>query len=117
MRFPVNFTESFSNPTCTAVSGFTAGSGDNLNCDYLSSIRLLTIDQGFPTTFTEIVFEVSGVTNPPYANETNFFQVDSYTTSGGAFIPLESSNAFITFIPSPGTLSGESLTLSNTVVG
>ena len=117
LRFPVNFTESFSNPVCTAITGFSSAAGTNLNCEYLPSIRLFTIDQGFPSTFTELEFSISGVVNPAFANETEFFTVDSYYTSGGDFVPLESSNAFITIVPDPGVLSGETMSLADTTVG
>ena len=60
---------------------------------------------------------MSGVTNPAYANETNFFKVESFQQSGGDYIPLESSDAFITYTPSPGALSGESMVLADTEVG
>ena len=116
IRLPVNFTESFVSPTCTVISGFTSSAGTDLNCEYLESIRLLTIEEGFPTTFTELQFTLSGVTNPPYANETDFFKVESFSTSGGEFIPLESSNDIITIIPTPGTLAGESMALADTEV-
>ena len=44
LRFPANYTESFSSPVCTAISGFTSAAGTDLDCEYLDSIRLLTID-------------------------------------------------------------------------
>ena len=44
LRFPVNFTESFSNPVCRAITGFSSTAGTNLNCEYLPSIRLFTIE-------------------------------------------------------------------------
>lgn len=117
IRFPFNFTESFNTPACTTISGFSSDQGTNLNCNYLDNVRLLTIEEGFPTTFTELQFSVSGVTNPPFANETNYFKVESFSRSGGEFIPLESSNDFITITPTPGALSGETMSLSNKVVG
>jgi hypothetical protein len=55
--------------------------------------------------------------NPSFANETEFFTVDSYYKSGGDFVPLESSNAFITIVPDPGVLSGETMSVADTTVG
>ena len=46
IRFPHDFEEEFSVTGCSAVSGFSL-TGD-LSCTYLPSVRLLTIDQGFP---------------------------------------------------------------------
>jgi hypothetical protein len=117
VRFPDNYTEPFDQLTCASISGFSVPAGADLDCEYLSSVRLLTITQGFPTTFTEVQFSVSGVTNPPYANETNYFKVESFYQSGGKYIPLESSTEFITLTPSAGSLSGETMTLENEVVG
>ena len=65
IRFPDDFVDLFNIEAsdCTPVSGFATGTTD-IGCEYVSEIRLLTITNGFPTTFTEIVFDVAGVTNP-----------------------------------------------------
>ena len=117
MRFPIDFETQFTNPICTAVSGFaTTGL---LDCTYVPSVRLLSITTGFPTIFnpTEVVFIVSGVTNPKYATQSAVFTVDSYTTSSNEFILLESSSPTITVTPSAGALGQESLALSDSTVG
>jgi hypothetical protein len=56
------------------------------------------------------------VTNPKYAIASDYFTVDSYTISGGEFIPLESSTASINVTPTAGALSNESLSLSDPTV-
>ena len=117
IRFPANFTGSFNSPVCKSLSGFSIPADSDLNCEYLDSVRLLTIYDGFPTTFTELRFTVDGVTNPPFANQTDYFKVESLKRSGGDYIPLEASNDFITVTPTPGSLSGETLSLSSNVVG
>ena len=119
IRFPVDFVTLFTVPSCTAVSGFSTKSATPipLTCTYISSVRLLTLSSGFPTdNFTEIIFNVNGVTNPKYAIATDYFTVDSYTISGGEFIPLESSTASINVTPTAGALSNESLSLSDPTV-
>lgn len=81
---------------------------------------MLTIKSGFPTDdiFTEIIFDVEGVTNPRYAGQTGAFKVDSYDSFGNsAFTFLESSDATIVATPTAGSLSGESLTLADPTVG
>ena len=115
MRFPRDFETQFENPTCTGIRGF---SGD-IFCDYKSSVRLLTIEGGFPSiaTPTEIEFTVAGITNPNYAATTNFFSVDSYVKSGGDFINLEPSSPTINVTPTAGAISSETLELSESVVG
>jgi len=67
IRFPHNFVNEFAVTGCTALSGFTVAAGSSLSCSYVPSVRLLSIDNAFPTTFTEIQFEVKGVTNPKYS--------------------------------------------------
>jgi len=63
IRFPSDFVDQFSVTGCTAVSGFSSTGA--LTCSYISSVRLLTLSSGFPTDdFTEIQFDVMGVTNP-----------------------------------------------------
>ena len=49
--------------------------------------------------------------------QTDPFQVDSYETAGGEFIPLESASPVIFVTPTSGALSGESLSLSDSTVG
>ena len=68
VRFPTDFEAQFAVTGVNAVSGFSKTG--SLSFDYVSSVRLLTIESGFPTEaiFTEIVFEVEGVTNPSYAS-------------------------------------------------
>lgn len=81
-------------------------------------MRLLTLSSGFPTdNFTEIIFNVNGVTNPKYAIATDYFSVDSYSLSGGEFIPLETSSASINVTPTAGALLNESMSLSDSTVG
>lgn len=47
IRFPIDFETQFSNPVCTAISGFA--STGVINCDYVPSVRLLSLTTGFPT--------------------------------------------------------------------
>ena len=72
---------------CEAISGFSLTGA--IACTYLRSVRLLTIDVGFPATFTELIFDVKGVTNPNYATPTGYFTINSYTLTGGEYITLE----------------------------
>lgn len=83
MRFPHDFEEVFSVTGCSATSGFSTTGA--LTCDYLSSVRLLEITDGFPTTFTEISFTVEGVTNPSFAGETEEFELTAYEKIGNDF--------------------------------
>ena len=55
----------------------------------MRSVRLLTIDVGFPATFTELIFDVQGVTNPNFATRTGYFTVNLYRFTGGEYITLE----------------------------
>ena len=59
VRFPADFVDAFTSPTCTAVSGFTSTGA--LTCSYNSDVRILTISSGFPappvgTIATEMEF-------------------------------------------------------------
>ena len=117
IRFPHDFQTQFSVTDCTTTSGFNLAAGMALPCSYVPSVRLLTISSAFPTTFTEIQFDVKGVTNPKYAATTQSFTVDSYVTSGGEFVTLESSTPTIVITPTAGAISGESLALASPVVG
>ena len=120
VRFPSNFVNAFSSPTCTAVSGFT--SSGSLTCSYNSQVRILTISSGFPappvgTITTEVVFTVSGITNPPYAATTDTFTVSSYRIDGGVYNTVEGSDGNLKITFTPGALSSETLALSDQVVG
>jgi len=117
IRFPDDFTTQFSVTGCTATSGFSTPAGSALTCTYLPSVRLLTIKNAFPTTFTEILFDVKGVTNPMFAKSTGYFSVDSYITSGGEFVSLESSSPTIVVTPTAGAISNVAMTLTNPTVG
>ena len=123
VRFPSDFEEQFSVTSCTGVSGLTlkedvGGIGPStepgeIACSYVPDVRILTITDCFPTTFTEISFTVAGVTNPAYAAMTKHFTVNSYRTSGSSWVPVESSGSTITVTPTAGVLSNESLSLSD----
>ena len=115
VRFPSDFADQFSVTACTGVSGLA--NPEDLYCAYAPAVRILTIDACFPTTFTEISFTVSGVTNPSFAVMTNHFTVNSYRKSGASWVPVESSGSGITASPTAGALSEESLTLTDQTVG
>ena len=119
IRFPDDYVDLFTitNSDCAPVSGFATGTTD-IDCEYVSEVRLLTINGGFPTTFTEIVFTVAGVTNPAQAATTESFTISSeFITSGSDYVQLEPSSDFIIVTPTAGTLSNESLSLSDGTVG
>ena len=111
IRFPSDFIDQFSVTSCTGVSGLE--NPDNIRCSYVPDVRILTITDCFPTTFTEIGFTVSGVTNPSFAAMTNHFTVNSYRKSGSSWVPVESSGVTITVTPTAGALSNERLSLSD----
>ena len=90
---------------------------ENIRCSYVPDVRILTITDCFPTTFTEISFTVSGVTNPAFAAMTNHFTVNSYRKSGSSWVPVESSGITITVTPTAGALANERLSLSDQTVG
>lgn len=117
IRFPTDYVDQFAVTGVNAVSGFSKTG--SLAFDYVASVRLLTIESGFPTeaVFTEIVFEVEGVTNPKYAGETGVFRIDSYNPQGSNFVFVESSDATIVATPTAGALSDESMILSDPTVG
>ena len=120
IRFPPEFEETFQVTGCTARSGFKSSilSGGPLNCDWVASVRLLTITQAFPTSIVNsLIFDVKGVTNPHYAAQTSPFQIDSYKTTGGEFVSLESSASSIVVTPTAGAISKESMVLKNPTVG
>ena len=115
IRFPDDFVEEFDVTGCEAINGFSFV-GD-IDCIYVKSVRLLTIDGGFPATFTELIFDVKGITNPEYAAPTDYFKVNSYKRTGGEFITLEQSTPVIFVNPQAGALSNESLSLQDSTVG
>lgn len=103
IRFPRDYTESFSGVTCSALAHLSITGP--LTCTYIPNVRLLTITTGFPSTFTEMSIKVSGVKNPPFAKTTGIFSVESFQKNGADFIPLESSSNSISVTPTPGTLT------------
>ena len=115
IRFPNDFIDRFSVTSCAGVSGLE--NKDNIECTYVPDVRILTISGCFPTTFTEIAFTVSGITNPSFAAMTNHFTVNSYRRSGSSWVPMESSGVTITVTPTAGALSGERLSLQDQIVG
>ena len=115
IRFPSDFIDRFSVTSCAGIDGLA--DNDNIQCTYVPDVRILTISGCFPTTFTEIAFTVSGITNPSYAAMTNHFTVNSYRRSGSSWVPMESSGVTITVTPTAGALSGERLSLSDQIVG
>ena len=111
IRFPSDFVQQFSVTSCAGVSGLAEP--DDLSCSYVPDVRILTITNCFPTTFTEMSFTVSGVENPPYAAITQHFTVNSYRKSGSSWVPVESSGSTITITPTAGALSNERLDLAD----
>ena len=87
IRFPDDFEQEFDVTGCEAKSGFSLTG--TIACTYVRSVRLLTIDVGFPATFTELIFDVQGVTNPNYATPTGYFTINSYKRTAGEYITLE----------------------------
>lgn len=120
IRFPADFVDSFTSPSCTAISGFT--STGSINCSYNPTVRILTISSGFPappagTIATEMKFSVAGITNPRYAATTGSFTINSYKLNNGVYNTKETSDANLKITFTPGALSGETLSLSDQVVG
>ena len=117
IRFPHEFEDAFT-PTCDAISGFSSA----LVCSYNSSVRILTISSGFPAPValsdpTEIIFTVSGVTNPRFAATTETFTINSYVKDGSVYTTQETFDRNLPVTFTPGALSGETLILSDQTVG
>ena len=76
IRFPSDF-GNFSISGCTAKSGFKNGlsAGASLNCQWVQTVRLLTITDAFPSNslVNILEFDILGVTNPKYAARTQPF--------------------------------------------
>ena len=67
IRFPSDFETQFTVTSCQAGSDSGLQSPGTIDCAYVPTVRLLTVSKAFPTTFTEIKFDVVGVTNPKFA--------------------------------------------------
>lgn len=114
IRFPVQFETEFQNVRCSAVAGFSVSEGTDLNCDYNSAVRLVTIQQGFPLNSNQpqlAYFKIEGVVNPPYALETDSFTIQSFELAGSSWSIKEDSSNTMTITPTAGALSQMSLSL------
>lgn len=60
---------------------------------------------------------VKGITNPTAAKTTNSFYVASYALNGTDYILIENGGSGMTVTPTPGSITSNSLTLTNPTVG